>query len=248
MKRWSHPRCVGVLFSLGIIVNASAEKKAGESEGVKPSLNSVAATLDIKNSGNGGYPGGSTPIKGKWYVDSGSNRLSVAPEPLLDNWLEFGPEIREKGATIVVAGEAPGGGRLMSRFGAGLYGKNGFQLRVVPIRREVELVRRGEVLVRKSFDVTEDAPCVLELSVIGERSHWIISGRVWRTDAKRPEKALIEHKMFAEELLFPLAGRPVLFATPFSGEPVSFTEAKAYFGAYIPESEEAVEKSDREAE
>lgn len=183
------------------------------------------AKLDIANSKEGSIPGGASVVKGSWSVDAGAKKLLAAPEPLLDAWLEFGPEIREKGATITASGRAPGGDRLQSRFGVGLYGKNGFQLRLVPVRQEIELVRRGEVLLRRPFPHDPAEMQQIELSVSPERQHWIVSGRVWKDGAERPEQSLFDHKIFAVELLFPLAGRSVLFATPFSGEPVVFASA-----------------------
>ena len=217
------------------VATLSAQEKKTE----KPPLNSEAAKLDLANTVEGSIPGGSSIVTGKWSVDAGTKKLLVAPEPLVDAWLEFGPEIREKGATIVASGRAPGEGRLQSRFGVGLYGKNGFQLRVVPARQQIELVRRGEVLLSKPVAIEADKLHHLELSVIAERQHWIVSGRAWPDDGKRPAKALVEHKVFSVELLFPLAGRSLLFATPFSGEPVAFASAMVYHGAFVEEAAES---------
>jgi hypothetical protein len=202
-----------------------------------PPVNVPAAILDIANSADGAYPGGATPTSGNWSVDAGAKKLNVAPEPLLDSWLEFGPEIREKGATIVASGRAPGEGRMKSRFGAGLYGKNGFQLRFVPAKQQIELVRRSVVLLRKPFAMAPDDLCHLELSVRPERNHWLVAGRVWKGEEQRPGEKAFEYKIFAEELLFPLAGRSTLFATPFAGEPVSFSSAKVYYGEFVAEGE-----------
>ncbi|MCB1205046.1 MAG: hypothetical protein KDN18_12375 [Verrucomicrobiae bacterium] len=183
------------------------------------------ARLDIANSKEGSIPGGASVVKGSWAVDAGAKKLVVAAEPLLEGWLEFGPEIREKGASITASGRAPGSGRLQSRFGVGLYGRNGFQLRLVPVRQEVELVHRGEVILSRPFPHDPSQLQQVELSVRAERQHWIVSGRAWKEGEDRPEDLLFEHKVFAVELLFPLAGKAVLVATPFSGEPISFASA-----------------------
>jgi len=238
MKRGSPVIGMALLAFVLVTVSSQSEEKPKVAEVPKPPVNPEAATLDIANSKEGAYPGGSTPVAGKWAIDAGSKKLNVAPAPLLDSWLEFGPEIREKGATIAATARAPGEGRLRSRFGVGLYGKNGFQLRAVPGRQNVELVRRGVVLLRKPFELNPADLYNLELSVIAERNHWIVSGRAWKADADRPTEALFEQKIFTEELMFPLAGRSVLVATPFSGEPVSFAAAKVYYGAFEPEKGE----------
>jgi hypothetical protein len=221
-----------LVFVAGVTVEAAEKEKKPAEETPKPPLNREAGKLDIANSKEGDYPGGSTPIAGKWSVDAGAKKLNVAPEPLLDCRLEFGPEIREKGATIQGTARAPGEGRLKSRFGVGLYGKNGFQLRAVPATQEIELVRRGIVLAKTALDLNTEDLFSLELSVQSERNHWLISGRAWKSDEKRPAKVLLSYKMFADELLFPLAGRPAIVATPFSGKAVSFSAATAYYGEY----------------
>lgn len=204
---------------------AAGEEKGKAGTAPPPAPPKELAKLDIANSKDASIPGGASVVKGTWSVDAGAKKLLAAPEPLVDAWLEFGPEIREKGATITASGRAPGGDRLRSRFGVGLYGKNGFQLRLVPARQEVELVRRGEVLLSRPFPHDPAEMQELELSVRPERQHWIVSGHVWKEGNDRPDKPLVEHKVFAVELEFPLAGRSVLVATPFSGEPVSFASA-----------------------
>lgn len=237
-------RATGLRFVFALLLatatGGAAEEKGNEKETpqrdpIKSPRNVPAAVLDIAGSKNGGHPGGSTPLSGRWTLDSSAETLEVAAEPLLDSWLEFGPEIREKGATIVASGRAGGEGRLESRFGAGLYGKNGFQLRIVPATQRIELVRRSVVLVRKPFVAAASDLCHLELSVRPERNHWIVSGRAWKGEEERPAEKAFEYKIFAAELLFPLAGRSTLFATPFSGDPVSFTSAKVYHGEFAGE-------------
>lgn len=215
-----------LLIGSGLALGAvAAEDKGKGKTPPAPAPPAELAKLDIANSKEGSVPGGASVVKGSWSVDAGAKKLLAAPEPLVDAWLEFGPEIREKGATITASVRGQGGDRLKSRFGVGLYGKNGFQLRFVPVRQEVELVRRGEVLLSRPFPHDPGEMQQIELSVRPERQHWIVSGRAWKDGGERPDKPLFEHKVFAVELLFPLAGRSVLFATPFSGEPVAFAAA-----------------------
>ena len=71
---------------------AKLEEKKKLSEPQRP-----IAFLDLKNSADGSYPGGATPLSGKWFIDAGVKKLKIAPEPLVRGRLEFGPEIREKG-------------------------------------------------------------------------------------------------------------------------------------------------------
>lgn len=218
--------CFVLLIGSGLALGAvAAEKKEKGKDTTAAAPATELAKLDIANSKGGSVPGGASVVKGTWSVDTAAKKLLAAPEPLVDAWLEFGPEVREKGAVITASVRGPGGDRLKSRFGVGLYGKNGFQIRLVPVRQEIELVRRGEVLLRRPFPHDPSDLHRIELSVRPERQHWIVSGRAWKDGDERPDKPIIEHKVFAVELLFPLAGRSVVFATPFSGDPVAFASA-----------------------
>jgi len=212
---------LALLTGFALVTELSAEDKPASA----PAPPADLAKIDIANSTEGSVPGGTTIVSGAWSVDAGAKKLKALPTPLLDATLEFGPEIREKSAVIEVAARAPDRGKIRSRFGAGLYGKNGFQIRTAPARGEIELVRRGAVLLRKPFPMTPEKLLHLELSVTGERQHWIVSGRAWSDEEARPDKPLFEHKVFASELEFPLAGRSALVATPFSGEAVAFSSA-----------------------
>ncbi|MEX2578972.1 MAG: hypothetical protein WD342_07935 [Verrucomicrobiales bacterium] len=239
-----------LLFAMAVIVvlwwpGSTRGEEDAEKTGDPPASKPLAS-LDIANTEDGSHPGGATPRKGVWKVDQEAEELRLAPEPLSRGWLEFGPEIREKGATIVVTARGPGKGRLQSRFGAGLHGENGFQIEAVPVNDEVELVRRGAVLTREPFELDADATYDIELSVVEDGGNWLVSGRIRETEAERPEEPLFEYKAFADELLFPLAGRAALVATPFSGEPVAYAAASVYEGAYVPPApkEEEAEESD----
>jgi len=229
-----------VVFAFGIAGGEEDEKVKEEPKpsgptASRPTASKPIAFLDIPNAEDGSYPGGATPKKGKWKVDKTAKKIKVAPEPLYRGWLEFGPEIRVKGSTIIAKGRSPGLARIKSRFGVGLYGENGFQLEAVPATGEVELIRRGAVLAKAMLPLDVEKLYFIELAVIEEDENWRVTGRVWEDEAERPGETLISHKIFAEELLFPLAGRPVLTATPFSGEEVQFASAKVYDGKFIPE-------------
>jgi len=202
------------------------------------------ASLDIGNTAEGAYPGGATPIKGRWYVEKAAKKLKLEPEPLVIGWLEFGPEIREKGATICALARAPGKGRLRSRIGVGLYGKNGFQLRVDQGKGSVELVRRGIVIKSVVFETDPETLYEMELNVSEDGENWLVKGRVWEYETDRPGEPIFTHRAFSDELLFPLAGRSCLVATAFSGEPVQYAVARIYEGDPFAPVEEAAAKEE----
>lgn len=244
MRVW---RIVLTILFAGVLCLAGQEEAKSE-EGKKPfEPQRPIAFLDLKNSVDGSYPSGATPLSGEWATDAGAKKLKIASEPLVRGRLEFGPEIREKGATIQAVARGPSSGRLKSRYGVGLYGKNGFQLRVALGTKQVELVRRGIVLAKKEFTCEPETLYQIELSVIEVGNDWQVSGRVWDAEKKRPKKAMISHKVITAELLFPLAGRSAVIGTPFSGESIQFASARVFNGEFV-EVEEAPEIADDESE
>lgn len=232
------------LISCGQDASPEGEKKEAKPPG-------PIATLDIRNSKEGSIPGGSNVVKGKWKVSEEAEELRVLAEPLVASRLEFGPEVREKGATILATGRAPGAGRLQSRFGAGIYGKNGFHLRLVPLADEIELVRRGVVLRAVGMSIEPDRDYTIELTIESDEDQWVIRGSAWDSEKGAVESTTIEYRIYNEELLFPLAGRAVLTGTPFSGEPVAFKTAQLFPEGYVrkePESEVDPEDSEDDSE
>ncbi|MDF1825272.1 MAG: hypothetical protein P1U68_11560 [Verrucomicrobiales bacterium] len=228
---------MGVIFAFFVKAEEAAPSPQVELEPV--------ASLDIANTAEGAYPGGATPLSGSWYTEKSAVKLKAKAEPLVMGSIEFGPEIREKGATICALARGPGGGRLKSRFGAGLYGKNGFCLRIDQGKQVMELVRRGMVIKAVEFKADPETLYEIELNVVEDAENWMVTGRVWEYEADRPKEPAFTYRMYSDELLFPLAGRPFLVATPFSGEPVQFAVARAYMGnPFDPAPEEEVEVKD----
>jgi len=84
------------------------------------------------------------------------------------------------------------------------------------------------------FKLNVETVYEMELSVVEEEEGWRIRARVWSADGARPLEPTIEYRFWEGYLLFPLAGRAVLTATPFSGESVEFSSAELYEGEYIP--------------
>ncbi len=178
-------------------------------------------------------PDNFTARVGKWSVDGSKKAIRIAAEPTVEGRVEFGPEIRESGATVITTAKVEKGDSPITPWmGVGLYGKNGFSLRIAIGAKKMELVRRGEALALKKFDLDLEKPCHLELLVKENGANWDISGRVWQDEDSRPEKPQLNYKAFGDELLFPLAGRPFLLATPFGGKTVYFSEAKVLKGEY----------------
>ena len=241
MNRRSLSVCLASLLALSPLVS---QEETDQEEVEPPKPPKPVATVDIKNSRQGGTPGGTTSKEGKWTVDAESKTLQIGVEPLVDGWLEFGPDFREKPGTIKGAGRAPGDARIQSRFGIGLYGPNGFQIRLIPAWNKVELVRRGEALKAIDFELDVETVYEMELAVLEEEEVWQLKARIWPTEGERPEEPTMKYQFPKSELLFPLAGRAVLTATPFSGEPVEFSSAEVFEGEYVPVPAESEDDSE----
>ncbi|MEM7698819.1 MAG: hypothetical protein AAF236_10480 [Verrucomicrobiota bacterium] len=227
-----------LMIALGLGLGASAGLPGQEAGGAEttpveqvlpPGLTS-AGELKLTGTGDGQIPSAASRKAGTWAYAAASQKLQLKPEPLVEGWLEFGSEIREKSATITAVVESSGEGRLESWIGIGLFGKNGFQIRGILNRDRVELIRRSETIIGEDFVLEPGQAYQLELSTHAESSRYRVEARVWPADGERPEEPLLVHETDAETLLFPLAGRGVLVGVPFSREPVAFSEAQLFHG------------------
>lgn len=238
-------------WSLALAGGGVAEETKSAEETAEETAKQTAAPgpltkLVPKKAPSGTEPADGTVVKGAWTIAGSPARIQMKALPLCEGWFSFGPEIREKAATIRSRGHAPGRPRIQSRIGVGLYGKNGFQLRLVPASQEVELVRRGAVLQKKAFPLDSASTYEMELSVAAEGNAWIITGRAWKEGGERPVEELLRYKIWNDELLFPLAGTAALVATPFSGEPIDFQSAEVYLGGPPKEQEKTVPEKKQE--
>lgn len=234
-------------WSLALACGGGAEEtKPAEEKIEEATAPGPLAKLVPKTATEGSEPADGTVVKGAWTIAGSPSRIQMKALPLCEGWFSFGPEIREKAATIRSRGNAPESSRIQSRIGVGLYGKNGFQLRLVPASQEVELVRRGAVLLKKAFPLDSALTYEMELSVAAEGKAWVITGRVWEEGGERPAEELLRYKIWSDELLFPLAGSAALVATPFSGKPVNFQSAEVYLGGPPEEQEKTVPEKKQE--
>ncbi|MBP84242.1 MAG: hypothetical protein CMO61_10410 [Verrucomicrobiales bacterium] len=90
---------LGLVVTLVFVAASISSRENFQSSQEVRELRPIAA-VDIKNSINGETPAGTKIKEGMWTVDAEAEILEAAAEPLVQSWLEFGPEIREKIATI----------------------------------------------------------------------------------------------------------------------------------------------------
>lgn len=182
-------------------------------------------------------PEGFAAASGTWRVDGKEKALLIVPQPIVEGRIEFWPELRESTGTIYARTRAITTRPIRPRMGVALFGENGFQFRIAAGHDRIELARRGEVIVDQPFRWKEGESYHLELTVekTGENDSgtlWMVSGRVWDKGGKRPDSPILTHRTTSDELEFPLAGKPGLVATPYSGDPIYFEEVWLFKGTY----------------
>lgn len=163
-------------------------------------------------------------LDGAFTVEAvGENKvLQLASEPLTDGSIQLGKSLKTGGeiqATITAESKR----RSYPRFSIGLHGMSGFQLRVVPVKKEIELVRNEAVVATAPFtDWKSGEPCILNLAVTGSSEDgWKIKAMVTMAAADGPQ-ALIEHE--AEPVR--LQGKGSVTGTPYAGLPIQFDDVK----------------------
>ena len=168
---------------------------------------------------------GVVDLEAKFLVaeSGGQKYLELSPLPLVDGGLLLGKSIVGP-CTITARIEATGKKRSHPRFGVALHGMNGPRLRMVPARKQLELVysRDTEETVATA-DMTEWVSgkwCWMELSIAAAEGGSLLEGRLWMEGSTRPEKPQIRYQATTP----PGQGKPSIWGAPYSGLPVRFDD------------------------
>ena len=164
-------------------------------------------------------------IEGSFAIaEEGDDKfLRLKEEPLGENGLIFGAS--SAGKTILEARiRSEKTRRTSPRFGIGAHGIKGYRLRLVPQKKQVELVKdESEVVATAGFEWKSGIWTHLKLSITdagGEK--WKIEGWAWKDGEKASEKPLIAHAHSGH----PGTGKASLWGTPYAGFPIDFDEVK----------------------
>jgi hypothetical protein len=154
--------------------------------------------------------------------EGGNKVLQIGTGELVDATAQLGDSLRT-GGEVVARVKGVQQRRSFPRFGVGLHGKSGFQLRVAPAGRAVELLKGEEVIQTVPFTWTAGQWHLIKLRVEAiANGAWSVSGWVWPEAAQPPREALIDY--ISESV--PLQGKASLFGTPFSGQPILFDDVR----------------------
>lgn len=150
----------------------------------------------------------------------GKKLLELPGAPLETFAVQFGPaRSNDVRVTATIKGVAKG--RRQPVFGVGLGGVAGFKLQVSPAKQALEIYRDADLKASVPYHWVSGHWITLRLQIrTPEKEGWIIEGAAWDQGKSPPEKAMISFQ--ATEA--PLPGRPSVFGSPFSGEPIWFDD------------------------
>lgn len=182
------------------------------------------SSIEIKS-----FPDDYLILDGDWEVAVHSNQNQVAQLP--GNPLErfgflFGGYY-ESGHAVQARVFATRRGRVSPALGLGIHGISGFELRLAPSKKKIEIHSDGEL--KSSEDYTWNGSekwTNLEILSLPESPSgpWLVEGRVWPDGGSRPEKAQISWISPDE----PFAGQAAAWAIPYSSHPIAFDDLAIY--------------------
>lgn len=173
------------------------------------------------------YEAGEEPdlfiLDGIFTVESeeGENQiLRLDPNPLTEASIQLGKSLKASGeVTARIKGTQQR--RSFPRFGVGLHGSTGYRLRIVPARKEIELVRGDETIQTAPFEWANEQWHFIRLraqKLADDR--WSISGWAWAEASEEPDRPLVEYIGEVQSL----RGMGSILGTPYSGEPIFFDD------------------------
>jgi hypothetical protein len=165
-------------------------------------------------------------VEGVWEVadKDGVKSLKILAEPISDANAQVG--VSAKGdASISTRVFATKQARSYPRFGVSVHGMSGYRLMVNAAKKQIELVKSDEVVATAPFVWTSDRWVNLKLEAKreGEEGPWVVKASAWAEGAE-PEMPLISHK---DESGMKGSGKCGLWGTPYSEQPIYFSEVKA---------------------
>jgi hypothetical protein len=154
--------------------------------------------------------------------EAGNKFLELPGAPLDSFAVQFGPT-ESSDLSVSARIYATAKGRRFPTFGVGLDGVAGYKLQSAPGKKALELLKDQKVLATVPYDWKSAEWLNFRLQVVktGD-SAWKIAGKVWPHESAEPSAWTIS----ADEKEEPLAGRPSVFGSPFSGTPIWYDDLR----------------------
>jgi hypothetical protein len=163
-------------------------------------------------------------MEGGWAVveDAGNKFIELPGAPLETFGVLFGPT-ESHGISTSARVFGTGKGRRFPTFAVGLNGVGGYQLRVSPAKKLIELYRGDELLKSAPFQWEPGAWTSLRLqSRKIKDDEFAVEGKAWKHGAAEPKDWSISHTATSEVP----AGRASIWGAPYSGTPIRFDDLK----------------------
>lgn len=209
---------------LAVAVLAAPKKKDEEKkEPAPPADPGLLYKSDFENLSPGKPPAEFLTLKGPFSVaeSEGGRALRLEGEPIDGCVIQVGSSFKG-GGTIRARIRAESRRRVHPMFGLGLHGQSGFFLRIAPATRQMEIVRREEIVTSDPVEWKSGEWLWLEMTVSGSAGKWKVEGRSWAQDGARPEAPQIT-ALSEEETL---SGRATLRGAQYSGHDIWFDDVE----------------------
>ncbi len=181
---------------------------------------------DLENEDIGFEPLDFLILEGDFKVKQGNdNRVLELPgSPIGRFGLLLGPT-QQDGLEIRARVRSESKKRLAPSFGVGLNGVGGYKLLCSPNCGEIELKKNGAVVARQPLKWKSGAWTEFRLRIVKVKDgEWKIQGRLWESGSAEPKSWQVEF-IEKEE---PPTGRPAIWGTPFSDQPIQYDDLKVF--------------------
>jgi hypothetical protein len=153
-------------------------------------------------------------------LDGQNKVLELSPYPLETCGFLFGPA-GDEDLCVQVRVSGAAAGRRFPVFAVGLGGVGGYLLKLIPIRKTLELLKADDVKQSVSYTWASGSWTVLELAVRKiKEGAWRIQGKAWEHGKDEPKEWMISF----EDSEKPLSGKAGAWGTAYSGEPIRFDD------------------------
>lgn len=198
-----------LLFGLTLASTASAQKVLYQNDFEKAAVDSVPEDFLISE--------GSFTVK----QDGGNKFLELPGAPLDSFGFYFGPTEKEN-LSVSARFLGTSKGRLRPTYAISLGAGGQFKLRMAPAKKSVELYKGDEVVTSVPYDWASGKWMMMHLQVRKDGAAWKVEGKVWPHGEAEPKDWTVTLDQKEE----PIAGRPAIWASPYSGTPIQFDDIK----------------------
>lgn len=214
--------------SLTIAVILLSSAGAQHLQSVPPSWN-IVHKQDFSSIKINSFPDDYLILDGDWKVvlDSSQNQVAQLPGNPLERFGFLFGEYYESGFAVQARVFASRRGRVSPALGLGIHGISGFEFRLAPTKKKIEIYSDGEIKSSEDYSWNGSGNWTnLEILSLPESPSgpWLVEGRIWPDLDSRPQNAQISWVSPDE----PFAGQAAAWAIPYSSHPIAFDDITVY--------------------